>query len=333
MAGEGGGGHEQGALWRLEVGQQRVGDLEVKLGVDELVGPALERLQGLSRAHGILESAEGGGAHRHNALFVLDAAVDQTGALLVDDEFFAVHLVLAEVFHLHFAEGAKADVQGQERHVDALDFEALQQVLGEVQSSRGHGHRTLFRGVDGLEAVAVLRFRVAGHVAGERGLAQLVHRLHELFVRPVEQEAQGAAARRRVVDDFRHQLVVLAEVQLVADADFPRGVHEHVPQQALAVQLAKQEHLDDRAGLLLVAVHLGGKHLGVVGHEHIAFVEDVHDVLEHAVLEGARVPVNDHQAAVVAVVERVLGHQFFRHVVPELGELHALHCHGCGVVE
>ncbi len=202
-----------------------------------------------------------------------------------------------------------------------------------MQAGRGHGHRALLGGVDGLETVAILGFRIAGHVAGKWGLAQLVNRLHEFLMRAVEQETQGAAARRGVVNDFSHQLVVLAEVQLVADSDFPSWVHEHVPQEALAVKLAKQEHLDDRASLLLVSVHLGGEDLGVVGHEHVAFVKDVHDVLEHAVLEGARVPVNDHQATVVAVVERILSHQFFRHVVPELGELHALHCHGCGVVE
>ena len=39
--------HKQRALWGVEVGNQRVGDLEIELGVDKSVRPTGERLERL----------------------------------------------------------------------------------------------------------------------------------------------------------------------------------------------------------------------------------------------------------------------------------------------
>ena len=178
-----------------------------------------------------------------------------------------------------------------------------------MQTGGGNGDSTELVGVDRLKTLAVFGFHFALEVLGDGGLTQFGDDLHEFLVRAVEQETEGSATRRGVVDDFSHQLVVLTEVKLVADADFTCGVHEYIPQDAFAVQLAEQEHLDDGTGLLLVAVQFGWENLGVVGHKYIAFIEFIQDVLEHLVLNFSGVLVDDHQAAVVSVFEGPLSNE------------------------
>ena len=97
-------------------------------------------------------------------------------------------------------------------------------------------------------------------------------------------------------------------------------LHHHVPQSQFFVQLAQEEHLNLRIGLLLGAEETGGKHLRVVEHEDIALVEIVYDAAEHdgavgrlAVgillehVDGLTAAVYHHQAAFVAVVNLFYG--------------------------
>ena len=90
------------------------------------------------------------------------------------------------------------------------------------------------------------------------------------------------AATEKIVSHFFPGIfdVVLGERELVADADFARGVNQHIPQPALFVELAKQENADLGACLLLLAEHQRGENAGVVHHEQIAVVEVVNDVFK-----------------------------------------------------
>ena len=67
-------------------------------------------------------------------------------------------------------------------------------------------------GKDALEAFQVFRFALAAYETGDRRFAKGVERTLELVVVAVVEEAECAAAARGVVDDFRHDGVVFAEV-------------------------------------------------------------------------------------------------------------------------
>ena len=73
--------------------------------------------------------------------------------------------------------------------------------------------------------------------------------------------------RGGVVDHFGYQQVVVAEVELVADADLAGRIDQYVPQAQLAVEFAQQEDFDFGARFLLVAVQTGGENLRVVEDE------------------------------------------------------------------
>ena len=322
VAPEGGHLHQQGALGHVEVGDHAVRDVEVVRREDELVGPPVVGLQVVLRAHARFHGAHGGGAHGADALAGVLGAVHHVAGLALDDHLLGVHLVLGEVLDLHRAEGAQAHVQRHFREVDALELGALHQLAAEVQAGGGGGHGTLVLGVDGLVALRVGGLGVALDVLRQRGLAHLGDGLLELLVGAIEQEAQRAAAAGGVVDHLGHQLVVLPEVQLVADPDLAGGVHQHVPEQAVAVQFAQHEDLDLGAGLLLVAPHARGEHAGVVQHEHVALVEIVEDVAELLVLDLAGLAVQHHQAAAIAVLGGVEGYELLGEVELEGSELH-----------
>ena len=60
------------------------------------------------------------------------------------------------------------------------------------------------------------------------------------LVGAVEQEAERPAAAGGVVDDLGDEVLVLPEVELVADANLPGRIDEHVPEQGLAAELAEE---------------------------------------------------------------------------------------------
>ena len=189
------------------------------------------------------------------------------GRGFVHEELFGVHLVLREVFDIDRAEVAQADVERDERLFDPLDLHTFEQMLGEMHAGRRGGYGALFAGENGLVALGVFRLDLFAHPLGQRGFAQFEEGFFELFVGPVEQEPERAAPRSGIVDHLGYQQVVVAEVELVADADFAGRIHQYVPQAQLAVEFAQQEDFDLGARFLLVAVQTGGENLRVVEDE------------------------------------------------------------------
>ena len=192
-----------------------------------------------------------------------------------------------------------------------------------MHAGGGRGDCAFVFGKDALEAFQVFRFALAADETGDRGFTKGVERTLELIVVAVVEEAECAAAARGVVDNFRHNGVVLAEIELVANSYFTRGVYEHVPKAQFLVEFAQQEHFDSCAGFLLVAVEACGEDLGVVEHEDIVLVEEVEDILEHAVLYLARLAVEHHHAAFVSMRRGILGNLLLRQVELKLGKFHS----------
>ena len=173
-------------------------------------------------------------------------------------------------------------MQGDVGAFDALEFHFGEQEPAEVEAGGGGNDGSFLGGVDGLVVGLVARLDVAKalDVIGQRGGADLHQLPLEGVVVAVEEETQRAAPGGRVVDDLGHQAVVLGERELVADADFPCGIDQHVPQAALLVKLAQQENTDLGACLLFLTEHQRRENAGVVHHEQIAVLKIVNNVLK-----------------------------------------------------
>ena len=135
-------------------------------------------------------------------------------------------------------------------------------------------------------------------------------------------ETEGTATGGRIVDDFGHEALVLAEVEFVTDTDFTRGIDNHVPEALLAVQLAEQIDLDAGSGLLLIAIETGREYLGVVEYEGITFIEVVENILENTVLNLTAVLVKDHQFAFITPAYGLGSDFFLGEIERELREFH-----------
>ena len=97
----------------------------------------------------------------------------------------------------------------------------------------------------------------------------------ELVVSAVEEEAKCTATTRRIVDHLSHHRLVLAEIELVADADLACRIDQNIPQTHVLVQFAKQEDLNLGSRLLLVSVEASGEDLRVVEDKDVLLIEIV----------------------------------------------------------
>jgi len=159
-------------------------------------------------------------------------------------------------------------------------------------------------------------------VFGQRRRAEGVESLFELLVRAVEKETQRAATARCVVNHLGHEAFVIAEIELVADADFTGRLHEHVPEFMLGIKLTQQEHLDFGVRAFLVAIKLGRKHFGVVEHHYVAVAKVIYNLLENAMFDFAAFAMKHHQARLVALGQRILCDEFLGQVEVKLTQFH-----------
>ena len=304
----------------MEVGYHHVGDGEVVRRVDELVCPAVVGAELAGNGHGALEGAHCGGTDGTDVLAVGFCCLDGIHDIVAQVHLLGVGAMFREVFDLDILEFAPTAMDSQLFPADIFDFHTFQQLAAEVQACNRGGHRAFNLGIDGLVVlgVAFLDVAQAAQLVGQRCAAHALHKVDELLVAAVEEEADGAAARGGVVHHFGYQGVVGAEIELVAYADLAGGIHQHVPKAHLGVQFANQKHLDAGAGFLLLAVEQGGEHSGVVGHHHVAGVDIVDEFFEDMVLDLAGFTVDHHHAGLVAVADGLLGDKFFGQVESEL---------------
>ena len=155
--------------------------------------------------------------------------VDQIDQLGGDEQLLGVHLVLGEVLDIDFAEVAQPRVQSEKSVVDTFNLHAFQQLPAEMESGSRSDHSPFVTGKDVLITLGIELLDRTGDVGGQRHLAQLVECLLELVVRAVVEEPQRAAARGGVVNHLGHHRVVVAEIELVADTDFPGRLDQNVP--------------------------------------------------------------------------------------------------------
>ena len=309
-AGEGADEHDEGGFWQVEVGDDGVDDLEVVAGVDEDASPAALAGDLVFGGGGGLEGADARRADGDDAVPGLLGLHDELGGLVGDAVVLLVHLVLLDVVDADGAEGAEADVQGDEAEVDAHLAQLLHLLFGEVQAGGRGGGGALLAVVDGLVALLVLEFLV--DVGRQRRLAEAVE---DLLEDTVIVELDDAAAKVGVLGDGAREL--RAEADDVARLGFLAGLDERLP--VIGVEAAQEEDFDFAARLVAVADEAGRHDARVVEDQGVAGLEVFLEVVEVAMLDGLLYGVEDHEARGVARLDRHLGDALFWQVVIKIG--------------
>ena len=259
-----------------------------------------------------LKPSEHGRADGENLLAAVLGLVDDLAGLGGDDQPLGIHPVFGQILHINPAELTDAHVLGDESFVNILEDHHVEQLAAEMCAGRRNGHRAFVLGEDCLVVLVVLRRDLGLDPFRDRNLTEAEQGFLEFLVRAVVKEAQGAPPGGCVVDDFGHKALIVTEIQLVANPDFPCRIHNHIPQVLLTVELPQKKDHDVGPCLLLFAVKTGRENLCVVEHESVAFAEIVYDVFEYPVLDLSGVLVDNHQPALVAPPCRLLSHTLLR---------------------
>ena len=309
-AGEGADEHDEGGLGQVEVRDDGIDDLEVIAGVDEDAGPAALAGDLVLGGGGGLEGADARRADGDDAVAGLLRRHDELGGLVGDAVVLLVHLVLLDVVDAHGAEGAEADVQGDEAEVDAHLAQFLHLLFGEVQAGGRGGGGALLAVVDGLIALLVLEFLV--DVGRQRRLAEAVE---DLLEDAVVVELDDAAAEVGVLGHRARELI--AEADDIAGLGLLAGLDERLPM--VRVEAAQEEDLDLAARLVAVTNQAGRHDARVVEDQGVARLEEFLEIVEVAVLDGLLHGVEHHEARGIARLDRHLGDALFWQVVIKIG--------------
>jgi len=242
------------------------------------------------------------------------------------------------VLHLFSAdrlESSETDVEGNLSGFDAAGADAVEYFRRKVKPCGRSGHGTTFASVDGLIAVAVGGRIGAGNVGRERDVADAFHASEEILCR---READVALAEFAASDDPGLKFIVIAEEEMLTDADFSAGADEAFPVVGVLLELACEEDLDAsvqelaRGGIAraerlgfeagATSVKTGGKYFRVVEDQKVGGTEEIGEVAELAIVELAVGGRKVEEAGGGAVGERLLGDEFFGEMVVEVGDEH-----------
>ena len=203
---------------------------------------------------------------------------------------------------LHRAEGAKADVQGDKGKLDALFFDAGEQLPGEVQAGGRRGGRAGGFGIHGLIALGVVQLFL--DVGRQRHRAKLFEDFQE---NAVVVEPEKAVAVRRVHRFHRCGQQAAPKRQFHALAGLFARAGQAFPEAAAMV--GQQQDFNRRRAALGMPHQARRDDAGVVHHQAIARVQIVGQVGEVAMGDAAGSAVEHQKARGVALRKRVLRDQ------------------------
>ena len=158
VASESGHHHKHCRVGEVEVAHKRGSHGEIVGREDELVCPAVVGLQVAAHAHCSGHATQHACAYGADLLFCVFCGIYGVDKLVRYYELLRVHAVFGEVFHVDFAEVAKAAVLGQECLFDAFYFKAFEQFAREVCACCGSYYGSFVASEYALVALGVLGF-------------------------------------------------------------------------------------------------------------------------------------------------------------------------------
>ena len=186
-----------------------------------------------------------------------------------------------------------------------------------METCRRSRGRTVILCVHGLVAVPVLQ-RMSD-IGRQRHLSQTVQYLLKYAV------ILEADVPVPVVDDlcnFPGEKPV-PEGQAGPRPAFFAGLYQSLPFGFPARKAFQKKDLHSGARILFHADEPRGDHLRIIDDEAVPGIQIIHNLPEHMMLNLPRLPVQNHQPGGSAVLQRILGNQFFGKIIPEITCFHS----------
>ncbi len=294
----------------MEIRHQRVDDPEMESGGDEkpcIAGVCIETACRGRR----LERTHGGGPDRYHAAATFPACTHGIAHFRRDIGAFRMHAMLADVVHPDRLERAGADVQRDVRAGEPGIPARGQQDFVEVQACSRRGHRARRARIDSLVALTVEVLRGTLHVRRQRNLAAAfknrTRSLGEIEHPELVLTTRDGRGRAAGKPDRRPHGGRLARAQL--------------HQRAASVE-HPLEHQLDAAARFLRAEQSGRHDARVVEHQQVATAQQLRQVGELPVGDGAAGSVQVQKPAVPASRGRMPRDQVVGQFVVEFGAQH-----------
>ncbi len=303
----------------MEIRQEQVHGVEGEPGRDEDVGIAPPGLHRSTVPGHRLQDAHGGGADRDDASARGLGAGNRFGRLFADLAPFAVHLMAADVFHLHRQEGSRAHVQRDGGAFYPALGKARHQLIGEVEPGGGGRDRALAFSENRLVVRTVLLVRAffAIDIGRQRRFAVTLQRRQQGFRRHGESQQKFTALL--FFQDLGFE--ALGEHDGFARAQALGRPAEGAPEQAaLGVRVLGLVQQGLHLGVLAPSAQPGGDHFRVVEDQQVTRIQKVGQVCD-PVTGQARLR-HPQQARGFARLGRALGDETLGKLVIEIAETH-----------
>src|SRR5579872_6026301 len=148
--------HKQRRLRQVEVGQESFSDSEFVSRVNEDIGfTAAGSNSTVSYGRGVLQGADGSGAHGDNAPTSVQGGINGVRSCGGDRVRLAMQMVIFDAFDAHRLKGSQPDVQRNFHGFDSPFANGRQNFRGEVQTCGGRSDRPVFTRIDGLVSLSV----------------------------------------------------------------------------------------------------------------------------------------------------------------------------------
>ena len=209
-------------------------------------------------------------------------------------------------------------MEGDKGLADSLLPDSIQQLPGEVQSRCGGRCRTQGPGVHRLVALLVLELLL--NIRRQRHFTQALQNLQ----------------KNSLIMKLHHPVSVLlhlghrggegsiSEAHRLALLHFPARLHQALP--GSASQIPQQQDLHSPACGPL-AQKAGRQHPGVIHHQAVPRIQIVDDIIKMPVLQRAGSPVQHQKPGAVPPLQRRLGNQLLRQIIPKIMGFHGISPH------
>ena len=178
--------------------------------------------------------------------------------------------------------------------------------------------RAYLPGINGLVALLVSQFCL--NVRRQRHFTQPFQHLKE---NPLIVEFHHTVAGILHLNDSTSQLAV-TENDLITNLHFPAGLAQALP--FLVSQIPQQKHFHSAAGRT-VAQETGRKHPGIVHYQAVTGLQIIKDIIKMLMGDLSGLPVQNTQPGAVPLLQRGLGDQLFRQVIPKIMGLQGIPSH------
>src|SRR4030042_342102 len=214
----------------MEISEHHIRHFELIWRENELVRPAVKRLQipvGRNRA---FQCPHDSSAHSTYPVFIVFCPIDYISCLFGYPDPFRINLVFCEILNINAPEITQTYMQGYFSKLNTEDLQLLQKLPAEMQSCSGSCNSSFMLCKNCLVSFIVLRLHRPVYEFRKRCLTQIVKRLLELLIGAVKKEPECPAPGCCVVNHLGNQQIVFPEIELIANPYLPGRINQHTPQ-------------------------------------------------------------------------------------------------------